>query len=494
MEMDEQTLPYHLREGPEAVQLARRRQLGLSAEDVEISDASAQPGPEGLLADTTPSSRKISQSPSARRVRPALDVTDGRAMQAPSSRRRTADSRSVGRTEPGLSRQRARGVANPLPAAFPPPPRGNFDIGDGDEASSTSSSRTSPEIDGASVSSAALDVANELELSVPSHQEHLTADGQRYTTYEVLVRMGGRQWSVRKRYSQFDQFRMSLRRQHKEVGSFRFPNKSKFNTFSEHTKERRRTGFDEFLRLVANLHPRPEEVDVFLAMDEHGAGVRGRSGNRPLAWTSTKAPPLTASTDPALGRAWSASGRVDGGRQFTTGSGVVRISKGGTAHRIPRFPPLADQGRSEKAAEAAAAVAAAAATTSSRSGLSGAVRQTDLLLRRLLGPDLLSMLCVVAVSAVSVVAVWKVGGRPGLFTLVMAVVVGLFIQNTHDRGQNILKLGLELVGINPDSAQPRSPGRHRTASYASNRSDRAPAELASASLGRQTRTVREARR
>lgn len=30
----------------------------------------------------------------------------------------------------------------------------------------------------------------------------------------------------------------SLRRQHKEVGSFRFPNKSKFNTFSEHTKVR----------------------------------------------------------------------------------------------------------------------------------------------------------------------------------------------------------------------------------------------------------------
>lgn len=50
--------------------------------------------------------------------------------------------------------------------------------------------------------------------------------------------------------------------------------------------------------LQANLHPRPEEVDVFLAMDEHGAGVRGRSGNRPLAWTSTKVPPLHASADP----------------------------------------------------------------------------------------------------------------------------------------------------------------------------------------------------
>lgn len=48
----------------------------------------------------------------------------------------------------------------------------------------------------------------------------------------------------------------------------------------------------------ANLHPRPEEVDVFLAMDEHGAGVHGRSGSRPLAWTSAKIPPLHAPDGP----------------------------------------------------------------------------------------------------------------------------------------------------------------------------------------------------
>lgn len=42
----------------------------------------------------------------------------------------------------------------------------------------------------------------------------------------------------------------------------------------------------------AVLHPRPQEVDVFLAMDEHGAGVRGRSGaTRPLAWTSGNVSP-----------------------------------------------------------------------------------------------------------------------------------------------------------------------------------------------------------
>ena len=41
--------------------------------------------------------------------------------------------------------------------------------------------------------------------SLPSFLPPILA---RYTTYEVVVRMGGRQWSVRKRYSQFDQFRM----------------------------------------------------------------------------------------------------------------------------------------------------------------------------------------------------------------------------------------------------------------------------------------------
>ena len=48
----------------------------------------------------------------------------------------------------------------------------------------------------------------------------------------------------------------------------------------------------------AGLHPRPQEVDVFLAMDEHGAGVLGASGNRPMAWTSAKVFPADTPTGP----------------------------------------------------------------------------------------------------------------------------------------------------------------------------------------------------
>lgn len=45
----------------------------------------------------------------------------------------------------------------------------------------------------------------------------------------------------------------------------------------------------------------------------------------------------------ALGRVWPENGRAGGGRRLVTASGVVRAPKGGAVHRIPRFPPLADQ-------------------------------------------------------------------------------------------------------------------------------------------------------
>ena len=48
----------------------------------------------------------------------------------------------------------------------------------------------------------------------------------------------------------------------------------------------------------AGLHPRPQEVDMFLAMDEHGAGVRGGAGNRPMAWASAKVFPVDTPTGP----------------------------------------------------------------------------------------------------------------------------------------------------------------------------------------------------
>lgn len=45
----------------------------------------------------------------------------------------------------------------------------------------------------------------------------------------------------------------------------------------------------------------------------------------------------------ALGRVWPENGRAGGGRGLVTASGAIRTPKGGAVHRIPRFPPLADQ-------------------------------------------------------------------------------------------------------------------------------------------------------
>lgn len=103
---------------------------------------------------------------------------------ASTPRRRGARPRSERTVEGGPSRNRHRGRATPLPPAFPPPSRGiDTTGGDGDGASTSSTSSRSTELDRSRVAVAAAAglgaPANELELSVPSHQEHLTADGQR---------------------------------------------------------------------------------------------------------------------------------------------------------------------------------------------------------------------------------------------------------------------------------------------------------------------------
>lgn len=51
--------------------------------------------------------------------------------------------------------------------------------------------------------------------------------------------------------------------------SFRFPHKSVFNTHSQFTKERRRQGFDDFLKMLASTNPIPSEFEEFLELNEH---------------------------------------------------------------------------------------------------------------------------------------------------------------------------------------------------------------------------------
>jgi len=55
-----------------------------------------------------------------------------------------------------------------------------------------------------------------------------------------------------------------LRSRYAEIAAFHFPKKSKLSTFAKFTKERRREGFDDYLRLVCTLTPQPQEVLAFL--------------------------------------------------------------------------------------------------------------------------------------------------------------------------------------------------------------------------------------
>lgn len=65
-----------------------------------------------------------------------------------------------------------------------------------------------------------------------------------------------------------------------ELATFKFPNKSMFNTFSQFTKVRRREGFDELLRILITINPLPQLVSEFLELDEHLNFVKNSA--RPL--------------------------------------------------------------------------------------------------------------------------------------------------------------------------------------------------------------------
>ena len=105
-------------------------------------------------------------------------------------------------------------------------------------------------------------------------------DGRAHTEYFMVVRSGdGSDWEVSHRYSHFRALFEELGEVYPAVAAFRFPNKSRFSTFADRTKQRRMTGFQEFLDLLLGLHPRPRELDRFLGNGEQGLGPPGGYGD-----------------------------------------------------------------------------------------------------------------------------------------------------------------------------------------------------------------------
>mmetsp|Transcript_13519 Transcript_13519/g.20312 ORF Transcript_13519/g.20312 Transcript_13519/m.20312 type:complete len:276 (-) Transcript_13519:175-1002(-) len=144
-----------------------------------------------------------------------------------------------------------------------------------------------------------------IKIRIISYEELEDHDGRIYTVYNVHVddKQTGNSWYLRKRYKHFSFLHSSLKDVYPEVEAYRFPNKSMFNTFSQHTKERRRSGFEEFLRLIISLDPMPPEMKDFLELDDHrdsqpispststkleGGGVSTPSRKRPQSVNSVQ--------------------------------------------------------------------------------------------------------------------------------------------------------------------------------------------------------------
>jgi len=117
-------------------------------------------------------------------------------------------------------------------------------------------------------------------ITVPKFEEQTDATGYLVTYYVVLIEYAPQnlRYSLYKRYSSFGILYDVLKTQYKTIEEFRFPNKSMFNTHANFTKERRRQGFDDFLKIVAQLHPMPHEVEEFLEIQDHVSKLK-RKGN-----------------------------------------------------------------------------------------------------------------------------------------------------------------------------------------------------------------------
>ena len=78
-----------------------------------------------------------------------------------------------------------------------------------------------------------------------------------------------------------------MKSRYADIEKFRFPNKSVFNTFSQFTKERRRIGFEQFLKLVLSQNPPPIEIEEFLELESHKQQINSLSKINKTTITNT---------------------------------------------------------------------------------------------------------------------------------------------------------------------------------------------------------------
>ena len=102
------------------------------------------------------------------------------------------------------------------------------------------------------------------DVHVAGYNDELYDDDKSATFY--LVFFNGNMNFVKKRYTQFLELYDSVKHRCEELssGRYRFPNKSIFNTGAKFTKERRKQGFDELLKILENDGGFERELMLFL--------------------------------------------------------------------------------------------------------------------------------------------------------------------------------------------------------------------------------------
>ncbi|CAM6000088.1 unnamed protein product [Sphagnum balticum] len=108
-----------------------------------------------------------------------------------------------------------------------------------------------------------------LAVEVLKYDDNFDDDHNAVTHYIVTVTntKTKHSYELKKRYSEFAKLYESLKDRYDQVEAFRFPKKSLFNTHEAFTKERRKTGFNDFLKLLVALSPVPRELSEFLELE-----------------------------------------------------------------------------------------------------------------------------------------------------------------------------------------------------------------------------------
>ncbi len=113
-----------------------------------------------------------------------------------------------------------------------------------------------------------------LQISVTHYDDVISAQGECVTMYMIQVQYSNRSaYIITKRYSDFANFYQMV----KDIVpyDYKFPNKSMFNNSAQFTKDRRRKGFDELVKLLARYDPIPHELQTFIELHERVAGLNG---------------------------------------------------------------------------------------------------------------------------------------------------------------------------------------------------------------------------